>query len=541
MRYRVPASPSEIPPPPVPWGALVTLAVILLVGLALRIVFFNGISGNDDLSVATRALAVLEHGITLPAGHYGARWGMILPLAAVFAVAGTGSVQLAVLPVLLSLAGIVLAWLIGRRLIGQAGGLAAAALVAVYPLDIQYATLYFPDLPQGVLLALSFYLVQRAEESPRPLAWIVGAALAWVWAYEIKIDSVFMGMVFLALTLTGRLRLSTLAVLCGLTGGLVVAELAAYGVLTGSPFYRLHLEQAAAAEVLSDAYTYRSRLVLPKAMFVTFYEVGLYFWMALAALLWAAWRRPRAVVPVVLWGGVLFLWLQFGGDPFGVAGAVKPQLPRYLLALSTPLVILIAWMLLDLARFARATRILAGAAMAGLVATSLFFSTFNLLNYQRPINTRKAVDYAVRNNLFPLYLDLQSYSIAEFLLHGGDPAHRIIALQEHNFLTGDTRIVPVTDRNAYILLNDGFIRELARRNLVQPVRIAEGAEVVYHMQKSLPAASYASLDMLCTLAQAAPLPGVLKQKIQTTASDVLEHEGATIYHLVHAGRPDSPG
>src|SRR5438093_190689 len=78
-------------------SALVLLFVILG-GVALRLAFTPGLSGNDDISVAHSALALLDHGIRIPDNHYFARFGLTLPLAAVFRFTGVGIQQLDLLP-----------------------------------------------------------------------------------------------------------------------------------------------------------------------------------------------------------------------------------------------------------------------------------------------------------------------------------------------------------------------------------------------------------------------------------------------------------
>ena len=99
------------------------LPAVLLLALALRLFFAAGISGNDDLSVANGAIGILEHGIGLPGGHYGARFGLTLPLALIFRVAGVGVGSLILLPMLASLLGVWLAWWLGSRLFDQRAAL----------------------------------------------------------------------------------------------------------------------------------------------------------------------------------------------------------------------------------------------------------------------------------------------------------------------------------------------------------------------------------------------------------------------------------
>jgi hypothetical protein len=93
-----------------------SLLAILAVALFLRIVFAAGMAGDDDLSIAGRAIAILDHGLHVPLGHYSARLGLTLPLAGIFYVFGVGIAQLMALPMMASLLGIFLSYRIGRTL-----------------------------------------------------------------------------------------------------------------------------------------------------------------------------------------------------------------------------------------------------------------------------------------------------------------------------------------------------------------------------------------------------------------------------------------
>lgn len=143
-------------------GNLAVFLVIIAAGLALRLLYFNGIWGTDDAEYARLANA-MAHGnfldyvntnfvenITGPS-HIPYRTGLIFPLAVLFRLFGVSEPVLIIYPLLLSMLVIVLAYLCGRMMFGLRAGLVAAAFWAFMPNDILRGVSFLPDI------AVSFY------------------------------------------------------------------------------------------------------------------------------------------------------------------------------------------------------------------------------------------------------------------------------------------------------------------------------------------------------------------------------------------------
>ncbi len=441
------------------------LVTILAFALALRLVFAVGISGNDDMSVASAAIKVLDHGLHVPAGHYEARLGLVLPLVGLFAAFGVNVFALLIVPMAASLLGIFLAFKIGQALFDIRVGLIAACVLAVYPMDVEYAGLYFPDLIQGCLMALAFLLLNRRAHGGMIEA--VAAGLVWGFSYYVKEDAVFLGPVLLLAAVLGYVAWPRM-ILAGLVAlGCVGVELVAYGLATGHPFLHADLVRRANDEVLAANMDYRDIWTYPKAMFFNPHETGLTFYVALLGLVFAARRPSRPLVMVIGWCAVFYLWLSFGFDPFSMSFRLKPQLSRYLQDFSVPLSILVGWTLAQI--WHRAPRFASFAGAAASLGLALLCFIFNALGYQAPRATRYALHEAVTRDWFPLYTDVQSISIADFVLH--DSAHRqdVHPAQTHDFLTGQTSFAAIEAANAFLLINEGFAARLQQRNLVKPI------------------------------------------------------------------------
>jgi 4-amino-4-deoxy-L-arabinose transferase-like glycosyltransferase len=114
-----------------------TLAVALLAGIALRIWILAGPLGTLESDEAINGLIARRalHGNLTPIywlSNYGGTQEALLT-ALVFAVVGSSTLALKLVPLTLFVAGIWLTWQIGKRLIGNRAAALAAALLWVWP------------------------------------------------------------------------------------------------------------------------------------------------------------------------------------------------------------------------------------------------------------------------------------------------------------------------------------------------------------------------------------------------------------------------
>lgn len=504
------------------------LAVIVGLAGLVRLAFSASISGNDDLSVATCALRLLDGASLLGQGHYCARVGLTAPLAAIFALGGTGTVQLSILPAIASIASMLLAWRLGCLLFGPAAGLAAAAVIALFPMDVEFAGLLFPDVPQGALVAGALLCALSAKGSRRGdgLA-LLGGAL-WAWAYYVKLDAFVLGPLLLVAVLLGFVSWRH-AIVMGITASAFVGvELVAYGRLAGDPLRHLHLESASANEVLAAGMDYRNLLTFPKTMFLVPYETGLMYFVWLAAAGTALVSRTRPLLLLLVWCLTWQLWLMFGADPF--AGfRLKPQLGRYLLSWEVPMAVMVGWFWTWLV--ARQRRLGLGLVFAA-AASLIVLGSFNQLSTKPAQATRIAVSEALARGWFPLYPDVQSIGIAGFLLHGRPEASQVFPVQRHDFLKGVTTFEPIRSVPAYLLINRAYARQLQTRNLVRPIdpdSFGLQPTQVFEVDRPGSPVSYASLRLLAWVAGF--VPGPLGRKAEGTVAELLRPGDAVVYRL----------
>jgi len=505
------------------------LLLLSIVGLffVVRLVLFVGIVGSDDASIASLALRLLDEGPFVPDSHYSARIGLIYPQALIFALFGVGEWQMAFLPLLASFGGLVLAYLIGKHYGGEKVGLLAALFVALFPLDAFSSSTLVPDLPLGALLALTFYLLIRAEQADSLLLALV-AGLVWGWAYLIKVEAFF--LLFVVLLMWGMRHLGFKVVfVCGLAvGAVVLTEHLVYYFASGDVSLRIKVATVQGGKMPDSELTATELWVFPKSWFLTPYYFGLHYYLLAVSLVWVVLGKHWRWLPLFAWVGVFLLWLQFGGNPFSDSYSVKSHLARYCNMLNVPMAVLIGLMLHSVAAKYGWRWFVVITAPALLLP--LIFMPFNQLSAERQIATKKLLDIVKEQQLYPLNLDRTSLSLAKYYLYEDVQPGDLRSLQQHDFRNRQTKLADPEALQGYLLINPGFVEYSRIRYGVQAISEQDlNGRFIEHTRINNPLgpASYASARLLHWLAGWIPME-FFRNKIQKTAAELLQGNDAVL-------------
>jgi 4-amino-4-deoxy-L-arabinose transferase-like glycosyltransferase len=287
------------------------LGALLVAATVLRTTFFVGLVGWDDVEYR-EASARLLAGDLVPRSLFGLRWGLTLPLAAAQALGGAGEHATALVPMAYSLALIVLAFVLGRRLAGERAGLVAAGVLTILPLDVLAASDVHADLPASACLAAAAYLVLRGETAgPGAPAWfgLAGAGLAL--ATLTKESSLALAPVLVAWAVRrGWPRWAGPAVAAGFVT-VLAADTAWLRWATGEWLYRLspavtrlHREHMLMLEPSSTwMLDYLAMLLDPAS--ARFGELGGVFYLVLGATVVTLRAGTPGIRDVALWWGGL--------------------------------------------------------------------------------------------------------------------------------------------------------------------------------------------------------------------------------------------
>jgi hypothetical protein len=249
-----------------------------------------------------------------PWTHQMARFGINVPLFFVLAALGRHASVYYVWPVASFALQVLFTYLTIRRLGGRGAAVLGAVLLSVFTGMDRGACQLMPDGFGATGMILVMYLLVRFQDTDarRPLRWLIGAALAFVWTYEIKESNLlFLPGLCLGVWLArGRFRDGV--IFGAVVVGAIVVETAGFRLFTDySSRFAIVQEAHGIATVKSfwnlfDRYT---RLELPWQMLI-------YTWVI--AVFWLLASRDRRLHVLVLVPTLFMLLLTFmvrGTDP----------------------------------------------------------------------------------------------------------------------------------------------------------------------------------------------------------------------------------
>jgi hypothetical protein len=224
----------------VPW-----ILGLMAIALGARLAWWSGYGLGDDVLYRHFTFSILENRIVQP-DNTAYRFSWWFPMALSCRLLGLSEVGIIVPITVVSTLGIGLVYALGKTLWGRAGGVVAALLLIVHPLDFAWSTMLASDVFTSFYSGLAIYLVLRALDQDDPAwrrrSWIWAAASLWL-AYHSKVSAVLLGppLALLAWRRRARLDRQCLAFVwtaAALFGG---SALVAF-VFTGDPLAPYHAE-----------------------------------------------------------------------------------------------------------------------------------------------------------------------------------------------------------------------------------------------------------------------------------------------------------
>lgn len=259
-----------------------------MVALALLLVnpvgFVGG--GHDDARYLDAARCWAANGaMCVPGEHWAARWPVVAPLAAALAIAGESRATVGLGSLPWWIAALVLTGWLGRLWWSRSAGLIAAIVLVSVPAATILALRPGADLPElaAQLAALGLgTLAVRRSSLPRALA--AGAAAGLALATR-ETTVVFCGVAALGwFVLAPKHRKLLGSAVAGLAAAML-AEMAAYWLATGDPFFRFRLSLAHGAVpsqfLVPGVDTSRSPILNPEFIAGWIRPLGIEFWWPL--------------------------------------------------------------------------------------------------------------------------------------------------------------------------------------------------------------------------------------------------------------------
>jgi len=453
--------------PTVPLRAL--LPLVLLLAIILRIVFFVGlVSGDpqDDGVYYGNALSLRANGpdylnqyknlpedfLANPIDQFNVRPMITYPLAASFAVFGSGEVSASAWSFLCSVLSVLVVYRLGTVLHDRTAGLLAALLCAFYPIEVINGTRILSDVQLGFFASTSLLLLVEAMRQ-RAVMWFVLSGVATACAYLANGRGL---LVFAAIAGCGLLMAAfrktrwdaPLWIAAGFAA-IFTVEALVYWLATGDPFLSYHIQSGANRfKYLHEAVTTFRWHALevrytngePFELFRSAFGLsgrptdhfGWFFYLFAAAVLYSLWRRRNLLLVTLALG--LCAFLEFGtvGVEFDRPQRIIRYLmvykqERFLMMVTAPLVVLAAYFLREAGRRSRIAVVLV---LVALFATSLTATSRTRNYYRAGLADLRAVSVDVRTNPNHIYWgDLWAVLHVRVFTRGR--AHNVRVLDSH--------------------------------------------------------------------------------------------------------------
>lgn len=182
------------------WPTIILVCIVLF-AISIRVYYFFGIERTDSLKYSQAAFNLLHGTFFTDSQWFGmTRIVLIFPLALFYKIFGVNDTSSAMWILSSNIIGIILIYFIGK-FINIWVGLIAAFLVAIYSLEVAYATSVLPDglcLLFITLPILLFLLSEKRNVSSRTrLLLYLASGVVWGLSYYIKINMVIIFPIFL--------------------------------------------------------------------------------------------------------------------------------------------------------------------------------------------------------------------------------------------------------------------------------------------------------------------------------------------------------
>jgi len=397
------------------WGLMLGL---MLVGLLLRLRWWSGYGLADDGNFKSAIEQIVNAGVLANAYGYRATWW--LPTALLCRALGFTEAAL-ILPITaISTLGIGLVYVFGRSLWGRAGGVIAALLLIVHPVDFAWSTMLANDMFQSFFAALCMLLflsatdgAPRAATSKRRLFFF--SALSLFLAYHSKATAMTLVPVLGVIGWWRRGQLlpeaTTFVGVAALLFGLGALGSIA---LTGGPFGPYEIEMWLGGLRAPDAPHFRpltwfQLAAYPRMLFTRnelgdlAYSVYPHLLVLFALLAWPL--RLRSSKELWVWLLVVFCILEFQMTRVGGVWVTMFRNIRHSHALVYPMVLLLTGYFVSLhARWPRLARV----AVVGVLLYSTWASISVASKTHEAFADRRAVaQFLATLPRKPVYSDIQ--------------------------------------------------------------------------------------------------------------------------------------
>lgn len=294
---------------------LLTLLAIIVFALIVRVLFFSGALGSDDVTYAGKAMQIAAGHWEL-SGYVGSqRYGLHLPMALFMSVFGFGEFSANLFQLISSLAEIAVLWWIVYQFFGHRIAAYSALVLAILPLHVNIAGRILADPPMNLFITSAFAFFIYAEKSRRIAAYIAaGVCLGLVFWTKTSV-AVLLAPVFLIYAIYVRRFKIEWLWLVGSGAVVSLGYILLLAVLSGDPLFILNSRSDAVDASLAGTSRNFGAWAYFKFLFIDIKHTGLLGPLALIGailLLRGKYGDSRQTnFLFILWGTGLIAILSF--------------------------------------------------------------------------------------------------------------------------------------------------------------------------------------------------------------------------------------
>lgn len=142
------------------WGA-----GIFLLAIVLRVIFYTGFFGSDEVTYTQSAFRILQGDWTVSSYAGANRYGINLPVAAFMSIFGVSEYSANLWSFICSVLEVAAILVLGTRLLGYKAAFLGALILAVLPIHVHLAGRLMADSPLALFITLSFLLFWLGENN----------------------------------------------------------------------------------------------------------------------------------------------------------------------------------------------------------------------------------------------------------------------------------------------------------------------------------------------------------------------------------------
>ncbi len=330
---------------------ILIVALILLLSLAIRAVFFRGIFAIDDFNYLRHAAEVWRGRFDLNdvLFWHGTRPLIFMPISLIFALFGVSEITAVLWPLLASLVTISVVYTVGRTILGRETGAYAAVLAALLPVLIDEATRVTPGSIINFVTALSLLCFVHSETDGRKrIFWLLASGLIFgMMPWAGRLGLAFACFYPLWILIFRKHRFFSYWPAAAGFFLMVSVNILHQWIETGNPLFSNDI----ASRILANEVPSIKPLFYIKVMAQPLYRQGGIPFIACIGLAAAMIRRHREALFLAVWITATWLIMEFGSSSITDYRPIFKE-ARFLSVMAIPLVLLSGYALSELRRAA---------------------------------------------------------------------------------------------------------------------------------------------------------------------------------------------